>query len=178
MTKKKGYVELLCEVLQRGNDDLAKDATEAGRVAVSRINTAIEAYLTDLGYAGSNDKADASYKLFLARQVEGRYGYWALVHLRSGRWGAVWSACLDDEDRCEMILCQEEEWFHAEPLFSEGEANPSYASKGDALKRIIGEINELNNEDAPNYEAFNRPHLKRAQLDLLDFDARTPGART
>lgn len=86
MTTKKGYIELLREVLQRGNDDLADDATEAGREAVSRINTAIEAYLVELGFDDATDNGQPRYT----------------VTQRPAALGGGWTLKLFDENGEEM----------------------------------------------------------------------------
>lgn len=40
----------------------------------------------------------------LSKCIKANYGNWALVHLPSGQWGAIWRASLGVEDMCEAIL--------------------------------------------------------------------------
>lgn len=60
----------------------------------------------------------------LIKCIKANYGNWALVHLPSGQWGAIWRAALGVEDMCEAIL--NGTWFHA--------ANPSFSSRAGALE--------------------------------------------
>lgn len=101
----------------------------------------------------------------LKKLIKADYGFWYLVHLPSGRWAAMWSACLDNDSMCESILTEDPEWFHEEPLFEGHRANPSYATKEDALKEIVSSLQrEL--ERHPGQEVL-LPYIRRARLALI-----------
>lgn len=109
---------------------------------------------------------DATYRGVLVKQIRGNYGQWTLVHLISGRWAAVWAACFDLENMCEMILTEDPEWFNEEPLFEGHAANPSYATREEALKKIIEEIEDSTLQSPLMADVFE-PDLKRARIDLI-----------
>lgn len=94
------------------------------------------------------------------------YGQWSLVHLPSGRWGAVWTECFEVDDMREAIFNEDPEWFHAEPILNRPEGNPSYEKKDEALEKIIKRIEGATQSDRGNLEEYNKPYLKRARTDL------------
>jgi hypothetical protein len=107
----------------------------------------------------------ATLRSTLKKLIKADYGFWLLVHLPSGRWAAMWSACLDNDSMCESILTEDPEWFHEEPLFKGHRPNPSYATKEEALREIVSSIqSELDRH--PRQEVLI-PYLRRARLALI-----------
>jgi hypothetical protein len=93
----------------------------------------------------------------LSKCIKANYGNWALVHLPSGQWGAIWRASLGVEDMCEAIL--NGTWFHA--------ANPSFSSRAGALEGIVKGIErEIQNERSPSNKETFKSFLQRARNAL------------
>lgn len=70
----------------------------------------------------------------LKKRIKGAYGQWLLANLPSGRWAAIWHACLDDPQMPALIL-GEVDWFHDG---ADGrDPNPSHATRREALDYII-----------------------------------------
>jgi hypothetical protein len=102
-----------------------------------------------------------SYSAILKKHVKSHYGNWLLVQLPSGGWKGVWWAVLSVEDMCEAVVT-------GLPRFDGDGLAVSHASRGDALKMIVADIErETRNDRTGQAVEAMKPFLKKARLALL-----------
>jgi hypothetical protein len=115
---------------------------------------------THLTFTLSHNKVHMSYSSILKKYVKARYGNWLLVQLPSGSWASIWAAALGLEDMCEVVVT-------GTPRFDGDSLALSYATRSEALQRIVSGIeHESRNNRGQDAETM-KPFLKKARLALL-----------
>jgi hypothetical protein len=100
-----------------------------------------------------------SYSSILKKHIKAQYGNWILVQLPSGNWAGIWAAVLEVEDMCKVVVT-------GAPRFDGDSLTLSYASRSDALQRIVTGIEHESNNNRSRDAETMRPFLKKARLAL------------
>lgn len=103
----------------------------------------------------------------LRSRIRGDYSRWVLVELYSGRWAAIWHACVDNENYCSAIIS--EEFFD--------ERNPSYLTAQDAVAAIVVKIEQEAAEAGEWLLDAHANDIRRAQQDIQRYRAEAITAR-
>jgi hypothetical protein len=122
----------------------------------------------NLTFTLSHNKVHMSYSSILKKYVKARYGNWLLVQLPSGNWASLWAAVVGLEDMCEVVLT-------GTPRFDGDSLALSYATRSEALQRIVTGIEHESRNNRGRDTEMMKPFLKKARLALLR-EAQSPEA--
>jgi hypothetical protein len=109
-----------------------------------------------------------TYLQTLLYRKRGTYGPLWLFELAASTWAIVSEKCLEDEEKCHLILQQDPSWFNRDWGNDGRRPNPTYKTHQDALNEIIRSLQAFMVDLSDNHVEQSRysTYIAHAEQDL------------